>query len=69
MMSASDAIKRIRKHMLLEQKEFGLLIGKSKQAIWHYEKGTRYPKLETIRKILDLAKKHKIKVSVEDFLT
>jgi DNA-binding XRE family transcriptional regulator len=68
MMSASQTIKKIRQNMFLEQKEFGLLIGKSKQAVWHYEKGSRLPKLETIRKILDLAKKHKIKVSIEDFL-
>lgn len=69
MMSAAATIKKIRLHMCLEVSEFARLLSMSKSAIWHYERGSRLPRIPTVRKIMNLAKKHKIKVSVEDFLT
>lgn len=68
-MSAAQAIKRIRMALLFEQEEFAELIGVSKQSVCNYEKGVRQPRLPVIRKILEVAKKNKIKASAEDFLS
>ena len=68
MMSAGETIKRIRLSLCFDQQEFGKLIGVNKGSVCNYEKGVRLPRLPTIRKIMDVAKKNKIKVSVEDFL-
>lgn len=69
MMSAAKTIRKIRLALCLEQSEFADQIKTSKQAVWQYEKGVRRPRFPTIRKILELAKKHKINAEVEDFLT
>lgn len=68
MMSAAGTIKRIRLSLCLEQQEFAALIGVNKGSISNYENGIRFPRLPTVRKIIDVAKKNKIKVNVEDFL-
>jgi predicted transcriptional regulator len=67
-MKITQAIRNIRKALLLQQGEFADLIGVSKASICNYESGLRRPRLPIIRKILELAKHHKIKVSPEDFL-
>lgn len=67
-MKAAKAIKMIRQALCLEQQEFAKQIGVTKSSVCNYEKGIRMPRLPTIRKILDLAKKNKIKIGVEDFL-
>lgn len=67
-MSAANVIKRLRQALCLEQQEFAEKIGVTKSSVCNYEKGIRVPRLPTIRKILELAKKHKIKIGVEDFL-
>jgi predicted transcriptional regulator len=66
-MRAAETIKKIRLTLLLEQSELGKKLSMSKQAIWHLEKGTRQPRIATIRKMINLAKQHKIKVTLEDF--
>lgn len=68
MMSTASTIKRIRLCLCYEQKEFGELIGVSKQSVSHYENGVTTPRLPVVRKIMDLAKKNKLSVKVEDFL-
>lgn len=66
-MATSDLVKKIRLSLCLEQKEFAALLGISNASVSHYETKSRRPKLSTIRKLLELAKKQKIKISVEDF--
>lgn len=68
-MKINEAIKRLRMDLLLEQKEFGELIGVAKTSISHYESGNRRPRLPIIRKMVELAKKHKVKIALEDFLS
>ncbi len=67
-MKSAEMVKKIRLAFCLEQKEFGELMGISKQAIWQYERGMRRPRLQSVRKLLELAKKKKIKAEVEDFI-
>jgi transcriptional regulator with XRE-family HTH domain len=67
-MKIKDTIKNLRLALLLEQKEFGDLIGVDKSSICNYERGIRSPRLPIIRKMLELAKQHKIKITVDDFL-
>lgn len=67
-MNCAQTIKRIRQALFLEQSEFGELLDMSKQSIWHYENGTRKPRIHTLRKIYDLAKKNKINITLEDLL-
>jgi len=67
-MKIKDTIKYLRRSLVLEQKEFADLLGIDKSSICNYEHGVRKPRLPIIRKMLELAKQHKIKISTEDFL-
>jgi transcriptional regulator with XRE-family HTH domain len=67
-MKIKDTIKYLRRSLVLEQKEFADLLGIDKSSICNYEHGARKPRLPIIRKMLELAKQHKIKISPEDFL-
>ena len=66
-MNITSTIRQIRRNMYLNQVEFAHLLGISKSALCLYEKGTRIPRLPTIKKLTDCAKKVHIKLSVNDF--
>lgn len=68
-MSSADTIKKIRISLCLNHKEFADLLGVSAASISLYEKGERKPRFPIIRKLIELAKKQKISVTVEDFLS
>lgn len=65
-MKIPDCIKNIRLTLGLSQSEFSKLIDKDKSSVCMYENGKRKPGFPTIRKIVDLAKKHGIKVKYTD---
>ncbi len=67
-MTIGEAIKKLRLALCLEQQEFGVLIGVTKSSVCNYEQGNRKPRLPTIRKMMELAKKNKVKIALEDFL-
>jgi predicted transcriptional regulator len=67
-MNVQENVKKMRLHLCVNQREFASLLDISQCAISHYEIGHRKPSLKTIRKFVKLAKKHKMKVKVEDFL-
>lgn len=67
-MTVAEIIKNLRTILCLEQQEFGELVGVTKSSICQYEKGNRLPRRPVIRKIIELAKKHKVKIKPEDFL-
>lgn len=69
MMPASKTIRNIRNKVMLDQSQFGKLVGVTGAAIGHYERGQRIPRFPVIRKLMDIAKKNGITVKVEDFLT
>jgi transcriptional regulator with XRE-family HTH domain len=67
-MTIDQTIKKLRLTLCLEQQEFGMLIGVTKSSVCNYEQGNRKPRLPVIRKMMELAKKNKIKITLEDFL-
>jgi len=65
-MSTAEQIKKIRLKLCLNQAEFASALCISNSCISYYESGAREPSFSTIRKILALAKKNNIKVTLED---
>lgn len=68
MMSAADAVKRVRTEIGLGQKDFAEKLSLTKTAVYNYEAGLRVPKLSVIKKIKELAKENGIEISTDDFL-
>lgn len=66
-MTSAHAVKSIRLTLGLNHEQFAELFGITASAISHYEAGRRVPRANLVKEILNLAKKHKIKVSAEDF--
>ena len=69
MMSGSDAIKRVRNELNLEQLDFAKKVNVSKTAIYNYEMGTRKPRPAIAFRIRDFAKSQGVDVSIEELLT
>lgn len=67
-MSASEAVKKVRVNCYLTVDEFSKEIGISRHTVYNYERGLRKPKLDTIKKIRELAKKNGLDIPIEDFL-
>ena len=67
-MNINETIKKLRMALCLEQAEFGELIDVSKCTICNYEAGRRKPRLPIIRKMMEIAKKNKVKIELEDFI-
>lgn len=68
MMSSSQTIKKIRLSLCLDQKEFAEKLELSTSTICGYERGYRTPRLPIIRKLLEIAKKNGMKLSIDDFI-
>lgn len=67
MMSSSEAVKRIRDALYMQQGEFGELLGVTGQSILNYENGKRKPKRPVVRKLKEIAEKNGIEFSMKDF--
>lgn len=67
-MTIKETIKKLRLALCLDQSEFGAFIGVTKSSVCNYEAGTRNPRLPVIRKMVELARKNKVKITLEDFL-
>ncbi len=59
-------IKQTRKKIGLTQSEFAKQCGIGRATIGHYEIGAISPSITMAYKIIDLAKKYKIKLTLED---
>ncbi len=68
-MEISEKIKNLRLSLGLEQKEFGVLMNVTVGTICNWEKGRRNPRLPKIRRMIEIAKTHKLKLQIKDFLT
>ncbi len=66
-MSASEVVKRIRSGLNFSQAELGEKLSVSKTAIYKWEKGIVVPTHLYVKKLVGLAKEHKIKVKLEEF--
>lgn len=62
----NNNIKQIRLSLGMKRSEFAQLLGISYGAVCNYEYGTRNPRLNTCYRIIEVAKKHKIKIKLED---
>jgi putative transcriptional regulator len=61
-MQYSEAIKKLRKKLILSQTEFGDLIGVSFQSINRWERGKHEPTIKLKRKLAILFNQHEIKM-------
>lgn len=61
-------VKQLRLMLCLEQHEFAQLMDVVTGTVWSWENGTRRPRLPKIRKMIELAKRNKIKINILDFL-
>lgn len=68
-MTVNENIKKLRLTIGLQQGEFGKIFDVTTSTVCNWESGRRSPRLPKIRQMVELAKKHKIKASIEDFLS
>lgn len=68
-MTPQQNIRKLRLTLGLEQAEFGKEFDVSAGTVCNWEAGRRAPRLTKIRKMIELAKRHKIKFVIEDFLS
>lgn len=67
-MSAAEIIKKFRISICLEQTELSKLLNVTPGAVSGWETGRRSPRLTHCRKILEIARQYKYKMSIEDLL-
>lgn len=67
-MTAAGAIKNLRLQLGLEQHEFGSLLEVTVGTVCNWEHGRRSPRLPKIRRMVEIAKQHKIKMTIQDFI-
>jgi DNA-binding transcriptional regulator YiaG len=68
-MTPQQMIKKLRLSLGLEQREFGKEFDVTAATVCNWESGRRSPRLPKIRAMVELAKKHKIKMQIEDFIS
>jgi len=68
-MKVKENIKKLRLALGYEQAEFAKEFDVTAGTVCNWESGRRLPRLPKIRLMVELAKRHKIKVAVEDFLS
>lgn len=61
-----NLIHELRKKVGMPRRVFAETLGVTYQAIAQYEKGVRVPSISVCYRLIDLAKKYKIKVQLED---
>lgn len=67
-MKLAQAIKKMRFEKCMEQDAFAKYMQISKSSLCNYETGRTIPRMKTLRKFMDEAKKHNLKIKVDDFL-
>lgn len=65
-MTTAENIKKFRKELCLTQTELAQLLKVTVCTISMYENGKRQPSYPTVRKMIELAKKKKIKMTFDD---
>lgn len=63
-----NTVQEIRNRIGMPRRIFAEHLGVSYGAVSNYELGTRQPKLNVCFKIIELAKKYKIKLTLDDIL-
>lgn len=65
-MTTAENIKKIRLALCMSQAEFSRVLDVTCSTISCYERGKRKPSFATIRKMINLAKLHNIKIKLDD---
>ncbi len=65
-MSVAENIRKLRKKLCLNGREFAKELGIGASSISNYEMGRRIPSYPTIRKMINLAKKYKVTIGLDD---
>ncbi len=65
-MSTAENMTKLRKALFLNKQQMANALGISISAISGYERGIRQPSYATVKKIMQLAKQNKIKLSFDD---
>jgi len=68
-MKVNENIKKLRLAIGFQLGEFGKIFSVTTSTVCNWESGRRSPRLPNIRKMVELAKKHRIKLTIDDFLT
>lgn len=66
-MSSGNVIKRIREALNLTYADLGKELEVSRTAIYKWENEKAFPRKPQIMKIIEFAKKNKVKVKLNDF--
>ena len=66
-MAADKAVKRLRRELCMGLGEFAKLIPVTLGTVHHWETNIRTPRHIHMRKMLEIAKQHNIKLTVKDF--
>ncbi len=66
MSTVAENFKKLRRALCLSQKELAQELGLTMCTISNYERGSRMPRYVTIRKVMELAKKNGIKITMDD---
>lgn len=65
-MDYSKLIKELREKLIVSQAELAELLGVSFASVNRWEMGHHEPTIKSKRKIVELCKKHKLKVNMKD---
>jgi transcriptional regulator with XRE-family HTH domain len=65
-MNTADSLRYIRYELRLNQSQLASVLNVTRSSISCYESGRRHPSYATVLKILNLVKKHNLKVSLDD---
>jgi len=68
-MVISKIIKHFRLDLGLEQADFAKLFSVSSGTVSNWETGRRVPRIPKLKKMVDIAKEHKLKLSMQDFFS
>lgn len=68
-MTISEKIKSFRISLGMEQIEFAKLLNVSSSTVSNWETSRRVPRIPKLKKMVDIAKDHKIKLSMQDFFS
>jgi transcriptional regulator with XRE-family HTH domain len=67
-MKADTIIAKVRRELGINQTEFARLCGiGSTQMVSKYESGRTLPKLEVVMRVIEVARKNNIAITLEDF--
>jgi DNA-binding transcriptional regulator YiaG len=67
-MAIGEVIKKLRKNLHLDQKDFAKLVGVTEAAVCNWENDRRIPRMSMIRKMIELIKDNHININTEDFV-